>query len=533
MKGLGGLGIVVAGMAAALAFSVGAECAGAQAIATSQYDNARTGATLVEKTLTPENVNAEHFGKVGAYKVDGAVYAQPLYVPQVPIPDKGTHNVLYVATEHDSVYAFDADQPGSEPLWQVNFLDAKRRITTVPAQDADCPFIAPEVGITSTPAIDMKTGTIFVLARTMIEHTIGRNDYFQNLHALAITTGVEKFGGPKLISATVKGRGDGAENGLVSFNDLRENPRGAMLLTNGALFLTWASSCDVDPYHGWVMAYDPETLAQKATLNVTPDGSEGGIWMSDAGPAADASGNVYVPVGNGTFDANKTGGRDYGDSLLKIGLDGATLAIRDSFTPFDQEELSKTDADLGSSGPTVLPDQPGPVPHIVIQPGKNGAIYVINRDKMGGYGTGHDDVLQRFMLAGGCYGAAAYWNGRVYIACEEDHLRSYTVVKGQLLEGGMSSVKFDNPGATPAVSANGAKDGIVWAVATKTWNGPQQPAVLYAFDAGRMGEPIYTSAQNSERDQAGMATRFIVPVVANGRIYFGARGEVDVYGLLK
>jgi hypothetical protein len=503
-------------------------------VATSQYDNARTGATVNETTLTPENVNAKQFGKLGAYKVDGAVYAQPLYVSGVPIPDKGTHNVIFVATEHDSVYAFDADTPGDAPLWHVNFLDEHKNVTTVPAADVGCPFILPEVGITSTPVIDMKTGTLYVLARTAVTHALSHSDYFQHLHALAITTGAEKFGGPKQITASAKGKGDDSQNGVINFNNLRENPRAALLLSNGALYLTWASSCDVDPYHGWVMAYDPETLAQKATLNVTPDGSEGGIWMSDAGPAADASGNIYVPIGNGSFNVNQQGGLDWGDSILKLGLDGPNFAVRDSFTPFNQAQLSRTDADLGSSGPTLIPDQPGQLAHILIQPGKSGDIYVIDRDKMGGYQKDRNAILQHFEMKGGCYTAAAYWNGRVFIACESDHIRSYNLVKGQLLETpAMSSTHFDNPGATPAISANGAKDGVLWAIATNTWNGPSQPAVLYAFEATKLGDPLYSSEQNPTRDRAAKATRFVIPLVVNGRVYFGARGEVEVYGLLK
>jgi hypothetical protein len=505
----------------------------APAVATSQYNNSRTGAMLSETTLTPQNVNATQFGKLGAYKVDGAVYAQPLYVPNVPIPGKGTRNVIFVATEHDSVYAFDADKPGDAPLWHVSFLDDHQNITTVPAQDVGCPFILPEVGITSTPAIDMKTGTLFVLARTSINRT-GHRDYAQNLHALAITTGAEKFGGPKAISANAKGRGDDSKNGVISFNDLRENPRAALLLSNGTLYLTWASSCDVDPYHGWVMAYDPATLAQKAVLNVTPDGSEGGIWMSDAGPAADSSGNIYVPIGNGTFDANANGGGDWGDSIVKLGLDGSQLTVRDSFTPFNQEQLSRTDADLGSSGPTLLPDQPGKPAHILIQPGKDGTIYVLDRDKMGGYGNGSDAILQKFKMKGGCYTAAAYWNNRVYIACEDDHIHAYNLVKGQLVEAAAASTThFDNPGATPTISANGTKDGVLWAIATNTWNGPQQKAILYAFDATKMGDPLFTSEQNATRDRSANATRFVIPIVVNGRVYFAARGEVEIYGLLK
>jgi hypothetical protein len=501
-------------------------------ITTSQYDNLRTGATLNETILTPQNANAARFGRLGAFKVDGAVYAQPLYIPAAEIPGKGKHNVLFVATEHDSVYAFDADRPNSEPLWRVNFLDDKRGVTTVGARDVRCPFIRPEVGITPTPVIDLKTGTVYVLARTMIEHTLGGNEYFQHLHALAITTGVEKFGGPKLISASVTGKGAGAVNGQVRFDALRENPRAALLLANDTLYLTWASSCDVDPYHGWVMAYDPQTLGQKAALNVTPDGSEGGIWASDTGPAADASGNVYVPTGNGTFDA-AAGGRDYGDSVLKLTLKGPSLVIADFFTPSNQAQLSDTDADLGSSGPILLPDQPGPHRHLLLQPTKGAEIDVLDRDQMGKFRPDGDAIVRSIGMAGGGYGAMAYWNQHVYFACSDDYLRDYAIEKGELRLNQYSGRKFANPGATPSVSAHGGKNAIVWAIATKTWNGPDQPAVLYAFDANDIQQPTYSSEQNSQRDRAAMATRFAIPLVVNGRVYFSARGEVEVYGLLK
>jgi hypothetical protein len=524
-----------ASLAILLAAPLGAQQSG-PAVSTSQYDNARTGATLVETTLTPQNVNVKQFGKLGTYSVDGAVYAEPLYVPNVPIPEKGTRNVVFVATEHDSVYAFDADKPGDAPLWHVSFLDASKRIETVPARDANCPFISPEIGITSTPVIDMKTGTLYVLARTMVAHTVERNEYPHTLHALAITTGVEKFGGPRVITATSRGKGDGSSGGQVDFNGLRENPRASLVLTGDALYLAWASACDVDPYHGWIMAYDPTTLEQKAVLNVTPDGSEGGIWQSDTGPAADADGNVYIAVGNGTFDA-AAGGADWGDSLLKVKLDGGKLAVRDSFTPFDQENLSKHDWDLGASGPSLLPEQPGEPRHIAVQPGKNGEMYVLNRDKLGRYGKGSDAILQRFSAGEGCYTAPAYWNSRVYIACEDRPVTAYTIDKGQLHAAETSTVKFANPGATPTVSANGNKDGIVWVIATKTWNGAPQPAVLYAFDAMKLGAPLYTSEENATRDRASGATRFVIPLVVNGRVYFGgregAKGAVNVYGLLK
>jgi hypothetical protein len=276
-------------------------------VTTSQYDNARTGTTLNEKILTPQNVNTQRFGRLGAFKVDGPVYAQPLFVPGVEIPGKGMHDVLYVATEHDSIYAFDATRPGDPPLWQVSVLDKSRGTVPLSEDMVQCPFIRPEVGITSTPVIDINTGTLYVLARTAIRHATGDNEYFQHLHALAITTGVEKFGGPKFITASVPGRGAGRSGRQVDFDSLHENPRAALTLANSSVYLTWASSCDVDPYHGWVMAYDPQTLTQKAVFNVNPDGSEAGIWLADTGPAVDSEGNLYVPTGNGTFDATRGG----------------------------------------------------------------------------------------------------------------------------------------------------------------------------------------------------------------------------------
>ena len=504
-------------------------------VTTSQYDNSRTGATLHERILTPQNVNPKQFGRLGAFKVDGAVYAQPLYLPSVDVPGKGNHDVLFIATEHDSVFAFDANRPGDPPLWQVSFLDPARGVTTVSEDDAQCPFIRPEIGITSTPVIDLKTGTLYVLARTRIKHRVGANEYFQHLHALAITTGVEKFGGPKLISASVPGKGAASANGKVAFDPLKENSRAALTLTNGVLYLAWASSCDVDPYHGWVMAYDPQTLAQRAVLNVTPDGGEAGIWLSDTGPAADADGNLYVPTGNGTFDAG-SGGRDYGDSVLKLALDASSssLAIRDYFTPHDQDRISEADSDVGSSGPLLLPDQPGPHRHLLLQPTKDSTIYVMDRDNLGKFRRDGDALVEMIRMPGAGYGAMAYWNGHIFFGASDDHLRDYAVKNGEFTLNASSNMKFANPGATPSISADGNKNAIVWAIATKTWNGPDnKPAVLYAFDATHLDQPIYTSEQNSQRDRAAMATRFVFPIVVNGRVYFAARGEIEVYGLLK
>jgi hypothetical protein len=497
-------------------------------VTTSQYDNQRTGATLNEKYLTPQNVNAKQFGKLGEFKVDGAVYAQPLFLPAVEIPGKGKHDILFIATEHDSVYAFDAYRTTDPPLWQVSLLDKKKGESPVPMRAVACPFIQPEVGITATPVIDRRTGTIYVLARTAVDR-----QYFQRLHALAITTGVEKFGGPTLITASIPGHGDGAVSGRLQFDPLRENPRASLLLVNGVVYLAWASSCDLGPYHGWVMAYDAATLEQKAVFNDTPDGKDGGIWASDTGPAADSDGNIYVPTGNGTFDA-ASGGRNYGDSVLKLTLRNSTIAIADYFTPYNQEKLSDDDADVGSSGPLLLPDQPGAHRHLVLQPTKNSTLYVIDRDQMGQFHSDGDAVVQVLHLGGqGAYGAVAYWNGHLFFAASDDWLRDYTVAAGHISFRKSANIRFENPGASPTVSANGNQNAIIWAVATKTWDGPDRPGILYAFEANQIDQPIYSSEQNAARDHAATATRFVIPIVVNGHVYFAARGAVEVYGLLQ
>lgn len=295
-------------------------------MATSQYNNARNGANLDETVLSPQNVNARQFGKILSLPVDGDVYAQPLYLPQVNIPGKGVHNVLFVATEHDSVYAFDADAASPTPLWHASLLPADGVTGPVPGNDVLCPFISPQIGITSTPVIDTETGTLYVLSRTKTARSRSDIRYTQHLHAIAITTGVEKFDGPVQIRASVPGGGAGSSGGTVEFDPLRENPRGALLLSKGSVYLTWASSCDVGPYHGWIMAYDAKTLRQQAVLNTSPDSAESGIWMSDTGPVADEQGRVYVVTGNGEFNANSDGGRDYGDTVLQLGRRGNQLS---------------------------------------------------------------------------------------------------------------------------------------------------------------------------------------------------------------
>jgi hypothetical protein len=497
---------------------------------TAQYDNARTGAYLKETKLTPHNVNQRQFGKLFTLKVDGDIYGQPLFLAGLQIPGKGRHDVVFVATEHDSVYAFDAYGNPSTPLWHVSFL--KNGATAVPARDVSCPFTQPEVGITPTSVIDIESGTLYVLARTKKPNAPADKQYRQHLHALSVTTGAEKFAGPVEIHATVRGNGTGSKGQTLAFEPLRENPRAALLLSNGLVYLTWGSSCDVGPYHGWVIAYDSKTLKQRAVFNTSPDADDSGIWASDTGPAADKEGNVFVATGNGRFDVSK-GGKDYGDTLLKLHFDGNSLKIADYFTPFNADELDAKDHDLGSGGPMLLPDQSGPNPHLAVIGGKGPMIYLVNRDHLGQYQPQNNNhAVQTIPIARGIYGSMAYWNHHMYVLSDYDALRDFDVRDGKLTFKAESSFKLEDHAATPTVSANGAKDGIVWVLSSKGWASPDRRAVLYAADASDVTHLLYASNQNSNRDNAGYALRFNIPTIVNGHVYVGAKGELDVYGLL-
>jgi hypothetical protein len=362
--------------------------------------------------------------------------------------------------------------------------------------------------------MDLETGTLYVLARTKEGGGFfSGNAYMQRLHALAITTGVEKFGGPVEIKASA---------GSKSFDPLRDNPRAALLLANGNVYLTWASSCDVGTYHGWVMAYDARTLRQKAVWNAAGDGFQSGIWQGDAGPAADGQGNVYVATGNGRFNA-ASGGHDYGDSAVKLGPD---LSVRDYFTPFNQGELNADDDDLGSGGPILIP------PNLLAVGGKDHMLYLINRDQMGKYHAGDDShAVQTIQLRGPIFGAPAWWNGGLYVLASNDGLREFKLEGGRLVPGAVNVERYIDPGATPTVSANGARDGIVWVIEQKGWRSPDRPAVLHAYEAVNIAHELYNSEQNGAHDRAGLVLRFSIPTVVNGRVYVGTKRGIDVYGL--
>jgi len=395
-------------------------------VLTHRNDNMRTGQNTSETILTASNVNSATFGKLFSLPTDGYVYAQPLYKSNVLIAGK-THNVLFVATEHDSVYAFDADGQSSLPLWQVSFINPSAGITTVPSSDIPDFSIDPEIGITGTPVIDPQSGTLYVVAKTK-----ENGSYFQRLHALDITTGAEKFGGPVVIQASVLGTGDGNDgHGNIPFDPFHQNQRAALLLANGVVYIAFASYGDAKPYHGWVLGYNAATLQRVAVFNDTPNGSNGGIWQSGEGPSADASGNIFVISGNGTFDAD-VGGIDFGDSFLKLSTNGGGLTLVDFFTPFNQAFLNSNDLDLGSTGTLLLPDQTGTAhPHLVLGAGKDGNAYLVDRDNMGHFrSTDNSQIVQTIAISGSIYGTPASWQNNIYFLPHNDRLKAFQLSGG-------------------------------------------------------------------------------------------------------
>jgi hypothetical protein len=493
-------------------------------------DMLRTGLNDRETVLTPANINATHFGKLFSYAIDGVSDASPLYVPNVNIPGQGAHNVVYVATEHDSVYAFDADGSSAGPLWHVSFLGPG--VTSVPADDVASDDISPEIGITGSPVIDPATNTLYVVAKTK-EVSGGTTTYVHRLHALNATTGMEKPGGPVVIQASVPGTGVGGNGSIVPFISLRENQRPALLLTNGVVYVAFASHGDVLPYHGWVLGYRASDLQQVLAYADTADGSQGGIWQGADSLATDATGNLYVVTGNGTFDAN-TGGRDYGDSIMRLSASGIVL---DYFTPHDQAHLNTKDLDLGAGGPTLLPDQPGPHPHVAVAAGKNGTIYVVDRDNMGGFRPADDSQIVQSLVSVFPinYRAPVYWNGHLYFSADLDHIKSFQVTSGLLSTAPTSqSALFVNfPGATLRPSANGTDNGILWAIERIDAPLVPMPGVLHAFDASNLGIELYNSTQApNNRDGLDFAAKWSAPLVANGKVFVATNSSLNAFGLL-
>jgi hypothetical protein len=501
-------------------------------VTTYHYDNQRTGQNLNETTLTIGNVNQAKFGKLGELVVDGKVDAQPLYLSNVSITGVGAKNVLYLVTEHGSVYAFDADNVSgttAKPLWQIS----TQLPGEVPSDDRGCGQVMPEIGITSTPVIDRVRGALYAVS--VSKNASG--NYFHRIHALDLTSGKELFGGPTMITATAPGSGAGSSGGMVTFNPSEYNERPGLLELNGTIYTTWGSHCDAGPYTSWMMAYSADTLKQTAVLNLVPNGSDGGIWMSGTAPAADAAGNIYFLIGNGTFDTalNASGfpsQSDCGNCYVKVSST-APFTLLDYFTPSNTVGESNADEDLGSGGPLLLPDvtdASGKTRHLAVGSGKDAIIFVLDRDNMGKFSTTQNNVYQQIsgQLAGGEYAKPSYFNGMVYYGAVGDSVKAFPIVSGKLAAtpSSQTAIQFPYPGATPSISANGTGNGILWAVE----NG--SPAVLHAYDATNLATELYNSNQASGGRDQFAGNKFITAMIANGKVFVGTPNSVAVFGLL-
>jgi hypothetical protein len=521
---------------------------------TRHNDLSRDGVNAQEYALNAANVTSS-FGKLASCAVDGAIYAQPLWVANVTLGG-AQHNVVFVATEHDSLFAFDADSTGCTQLWMVSLIDsahgASAGETPLPSITGDALVganfgdIQPEIGVTGTPVIDPATGILYVVSKSVgPPQTL----FYQRLHAIDITTGNEETGSPINIAATVPGTGSGGTT--VMFSAKQQNQRPGLALANGTVYIGWSSHEDSSPWYGWVMAYqyNGTTFTQIAAFNTTPNTLDGGVWMAGEAPAVDSSGNVYVSTGNGNFDANGVTppNNDYGDSLLQL---TGSLAVNQFFTPSDEVTLYANDGDFGSGGAAVLADLPAgnTVTHALVCGGKDGSLYVLNRDLLGGLG----DVfaVQKIALGHGLFSTAALWNNYLFVAAAGGSLQAYQLTPSsvQFNLASISAHTYRWPGATPSVSASGTQNGLVWALDNSSYCTKQSPscgaAVLHAYDATDLATELWSSSTNPQ-DAAGYAVKFTVPTVANGRVYVGTRGnntggvdsststpgELDIYGL--
>lgn len=501
-------------------------------VTTYHYDNLRTGQNVNETTLTTANVNQAKFGKLGEFMVDGKVDAQPLYLSNVSIANAGMKNVLYVATEHGSVFAFDADNVGTTanaPLWKITTLQTGE----VPSDDRGCGQVTPEIGITSTPVIDRTRGAMYVVS---VSKSSSTGNYIHRIHALDLSSGKELFGGPTTVTATFSGIGAGSVSGTVTFDPREYNERPGLLELSGTIYTTWGSHCDAGPYTSWMMAYSADTLKQTSVLNLVPNGSDGGTWMSGAAPAADAAGNIYFIIGNGTFDTvlNTSGlpsQGDCGNCYVKVSST-LPLTLLDYFTPLNTVMQSGGDVDFGSGGPLLLPDvtdAAGKTRHLAVGSGKDANIYVLDRDNMGKFSPTQDNIYQMIsgQLAGGEFAKPSYFNGTVYYGAVGDSIKAFPISGGKLATtpSSKSAAQFPFPGATPAISASGTSNGIVWVVQNGT------VAVLHAYDATNLASEFYNSNQAGARDQFS-GNKFITPMIANGKVFVGTATSVAVFGLL-
>ncbi|HEY7286517.1 MAG TPA: hypothetical protein VH497_13790 [Vicinamibacterales bacterium] len=484
-------------------------------VLTYHNDNARTGQNLTETSLTLSNVNAGLFGKVTALTLDGKVDAEPLYLSGLNVPGRGAVDVLYAATEHGTVYALDAVTLSL--IWSKTMLVGSE----MPSEAVfGCGQVTPEIGVTATPVIDRARGVIYVVAMSKSGTT-----YIQRLHALDLTSGAELFGGPKLITAP-------------GFDPKAYEERSALTLTNSQVILAFTSHCDADPYNGWVMSYNPATLVQNSVLQVTQSGKRGAIWMAGAGPAADSAGNVFLLDGNGTFDTTLNGSGfpingNFGNAFLKISTTLGALSVSDYFAMSNTVAESNADQDLGSGGTLLLPDMidsGGVTRHLAVGAGKDGHIYVVNRDSMGKFNPSANLIYQDITSAiGGVWSMPAYFNNTLYYGASGDNLKAFPIASARVATTAAtrSAGTFTYPGTTPSISASGTSNAIVWAVENSN------PAALHAYNAANLGQELYNTRQApNSRDSFGNGNKFITPMIVNGRVYVGTQTGVAVFGLL-
>jgi hypothetical protein len=526
------LGVVLAFAMLALVLAPGSDLP--KVSVTTFHNNVfRQGLNSEETVLNLKNVNVRTFGKLFTHAVDGPIYAQPLYLSDLYIPGRGVHNVVFVATERNNVYAFDADTNRAEsaqPLWKTSFNDPDNGITTVSSQDVGCGDIVPDIGITGTPVIDIASGTLYLVAKTKED-----NRFVQRLHALDVATGEEKLGGPVTIEASVSGSGAGSQNGSVAFDPLREHQRAGLLLQDGIIYIAWAGHCDGWPYHGWIMAYDAGNLNQIGAWNATPNGNGGGIWQSGAAPVGNGR-SCYFATGNGEFSVSK-GGPNYGDSIVRLGWNSHhQLHAIDYFTPFDQENLNAGDVEPASAGSLMISPAGAMEREYLVQPSKSGTLYLIDALRMGRFNpVGNSNILQSIPAAtGGIWGAPAWWNNTLYLGGTYDRLKAFrfdpAIQRFDPAPSSEGEVAFRFPGPTPSISADGDINGIVWIVQSDAYV-EHGPAILRAYNAENLAQELYNSGGRGERDQLGPAVKFSVPTVANGHVYVGTQTGLTVFGL--
>ena len=514
--------LVVAILAVTSGLAVMPQAAAQVNVLTNKMDNSHTGQNISETRLTTSNVNSNMFGKLFAFNVDGYVQSQPLYMSALSV-NGVAHNVVFVATQHDSVFAIDADT--GLQLWQASFINPAAGITTVPAQAEGCNNVTGfnELGIVSTPVIDPSTGTLYVTAKTQ-EIVAGHYTYVYRLHALDVTTGLEKLGGPVQITGQI---------GSLTFTPLNQIQRPGLLLSNGTLYLGFGSNgCDFNA-RGWLFAYGASNLQQIAQMTTQPDNSYGSsIWQGGVGPAADSAGNVFFSTANGSFNFST---QDFGDSVLKVSLGTNTLSVADYFTPFDQANMAATDLDLGSGGVTLLPTQGSNTPNLLVTSGKDADIYLINRDNLGLYNPTNNDQIPQYLpaaLSGELFGSPVYWNNTVYFLAHQDYLKAYSLGVNSSNHSVLSTtpvaqtnVKLTNIGF-PVVSANGTSNGIVWVV--RSVKGVQ---LMSAFDAVHLVLLYDSGMAAGGRDSLGAIGHSATPIVANGKVYAGTQTQLVSYGL--